>query len=114
MANFNVARSALRRSRGQCTYTGALSLIRGQGGGYDFIAVGESNLAGRHLADLAGQAVINFIADDQEAEQWTFRLGTEINRLHESFVEMVSAKPPVAGVLFIQRSLEVLLRRFAS
>ena len=79
-----------------------MGLIGGQGSRHDFVAVRESNLAGGHLADLTGQAAIDFIADDQEAEQWTFCLGAEVNRLHERLVQMVSAKPPVAGVILVQ------------
>src|SRR5437660_11175369 len=90
-----------------------MGLIGGQGRGYDFVSIGKSNLAGRDLADLARKPVINFVADDQEAEQRTFCLGPEINRLHKRLVKMVGAKPPVAGILFGQGSLEILLRGLA-
>src|ERR1700691_1969283 len=113
MANLNVPRSVLRGSRGQRAHARTLGLSGGQGGGNNFIAEGESDLAGRDLAKHAGQAVINFIADDQKTEQRTFRLGTKVNRLHKSLEEMVCATPPVARVLCVQGPLEVLLCRFA-
>src|ERR1700677_1876962 len=106
-AHFNVTRRGRRRPRGQRAHTLGSRLISGQSGSDDFVAVGESNLAGRNLADLAGEAVIDLVANDQEAEQRPFRLGTEVNRLHESLVEVARAKPPVTRILLIERPLEV-------
>src|SRR5208283_1125727 len=101
VANFNIARSALKRSRSQLAHTGAPGLSGGQGSGHDFMAVGESDLAGGDLAHLASQTIIDLVADDQKAEQRTFGSRAKINRLHEGLVEMVVAEPPVARVLLV-------------
>src|SRR5260370_1558605 len=113
-ADFNIARCGRRGPRGHRAHSLSMGLIGGQGRGYDFVSIGKSHLAGRDLADFAGQPVIDFVADDQEAEHRAFCLGPEINRLHKRLVKMVSAMPPVAGVLLTQRSPEILLRSLAS
>ena len=100
----------MRRSGSQRAYTGTLHLKRRQGCGDNFISVGKSDLARRHLAHFVGQPVIDFIADDQEAEQRTFRLGTEVHGLHERLEKMMIAIPPVTGILLVQGPLEVALR----
>src|ERR1700733_3814941 len=113
VSNFHVLQPALRESSGQVAQGRALGLTGRERGRNDFIAVGENYLTRGGLADLSSQTIIDFVADDQETQQRPVRLGAKINRLHKSLVEVMGAKPPVTGTVFVQRSLYVILRRLA-
>src|SRR5260370_40868577 len=62
---------------------------------------------------MAGQAVIDLLADDEESEQRALGSGAAVNGLHESLIQGMGAEPPVAGIFLPNRLLEVFLGCFA-
>src|SRR5947209_3833991 len=108
-AHPDVARITLERASNQIAHTRALHLSRIQCCGHNLITVRECHLTGCDFAHLAGQPIIDLVTNHQEAEKVAFRVGASVNGLHESLVKMMRAKPPMAGIVFVERLLEIVL-----